>query len=156
MIVRLRTLALFAALVLLPATAQAGWYYPCGCQSAPVYPAHYGHYYYRYYHHRYWRYWLPRWRGVELTRNVYAAPYALRRYPYVNGYGSYRLVRPTYFEHERPVVVRPEPRPIGPDNMLGGARRVINADAQITILGPDRMTIRLFRKERGRVLIPGD
>ena len=28
----------------------------------------------------------------------------------------------------------------------GGEKRVIHADAEITILGPDRMSIRLFRK----------
>ena len=37
-----------------------------------------------------------------------------------------------------------------------GAQRVIDADAQVTILGPDRMNIRLFRKGRGRIIVhPG-
>ena len=40
--------------------------------------------------------------------------------------------------------VEPAPRR-GNDN----ARRVIAADAEVTILGPDRMTIRLFRKGQG-------
>ena len=30
-----------------------------------------------------------------------------------------------------------------------GKARVIRAEAEITILGPDRMSIRLFRKRRG-------
>jgi len=155
MIYRLRTLAvLIAAAVLLPVAAQAGWYSPCGCRQAPVYPSYYAHYYYGHYYHRYWRYWAARRRATELTQYVYAVPYGLRRYPYVNGYGSYQLVRPTYFDHERRVVVQAEPR--GGRDMLAGARRVIDADAQITILGPDRMNIRLFRKSRGRVLIPAD
>ena len=38
-------------------------------------------------------------------------------------------------------------------SMRGGRddnkKRVIKADAEITILGPDRMSIRLFRKGRG-------
>jgi hypothetical protein len=33
-----------------------------------------------------------------------------------------------------------------------GQPRVIDADAQVTILGPDRMNIRLFRKGRGVVI----
>ena len=32
----------------------------------------------------------------------------------------------------------------------GGAQRVIRAEAEVTILGPDRMSIRLFRKQSGR------
>lgn len=40
--------------------------------------------------------------------------------------------------------------------MSGGdsKRRVIQADAEITILGPDRMSIRLFRKRHGRSAKP--
>ena len=38
-----------------------------------------------------------------------------------------------------------------------GKKRVIDADAQVTILGPDRMSIRLFRKGEGsNAKVPGD
>jgi len=36
-----------------------------------------------------------------------------------------------------------------PPAVLGEGRRVIHADAEITILGPDRISIRLVRKGAG-------
>jgi hypothetical protein len=37
-----------------------------------------------------------------------------------------------------------------PREQKKGERRVIRAEAEVTILGPDRMSIRLFRKQNGR------
>ena len=59
-----------------------------------------------------------------------------------------------------PPVPAPAPAPVAPrrkhtvtraDNPRAGRdeKRVIQADAEITILGPDRMNIRLFRKGHG-------
>ncbi len=131
---RPRTLALLAVIVttLLSAAAQAHWNNPCGCQRAPLYHS------YSHYHHRYY---LPRKRSyaaVELAPNVFAIPYRLRHYPYVSGVGAYGERGPAVIESER-----------GVDQ---GQSHVIDADAQVTILGPDRMNIRLFRKGRGVVI----
>jgi len=38
----------------------------------------------------------------------------------------------------------------------GGKKRVIEADAEVTILGPDRMSIRLFRKRGTQVKVSAD
>jgi len=46
---------------------------------------------------------------------------------------------------EQPRQAAPAQRPIRDDNK----KRVIQADAEVTILGPDRMMIRLFRKGQG-------
>jgi hypothetical protein len=134
MINRTRIFALVAAAaVLLPAAAQAHWDNRCGCQHAPLYRYHHA-----YYHHRYY---APRERdvaAVQLAPDVFAIPYHLRRYPYVSGgYGDGGVVS------------------IGAPAIVGsasGEQRVIDADAQVTILGPDRMNIRLFRKGRGVVI----
>ena len=127
---RTRLLALIAAAaVLLPAAAQAHWNSWCGCWGA--------HYRYHYSHYRGW-YYVPRERSslaVELAPNVFAVPYRLRHYPYVSGgYDNDGLVAPAIAGSAR------------------GQSRVIDADAQVTILGPDRMDIRLFRKGRGVVI----
>ena len=45
-----------------------------------------------------------------------------------------------------PVVSAPAPAPFVRLGRAAGKRRVIDADAEITILGPDRMNIRLYRK----------
>ena len=132
MINRTRIFALIAAVaVLLPAAAQAHWNNRCGCQRAPLYRTYHSHYYY----------YAPRERdyvAVELAPNVFAIPYHLRRYPYVSGdYGEGAVAS----IHELAIV--------GADR---GQSRVIDADAQVTILGPDRMNIRLFRKGRGVVI----
>jgi hypothetical protein len=44
------------------------------------------------------------------------------------------------------------PQPRDPDTRMSGddgKKRVIQADAEVTIIGPDRMSIRLFRKGQG-------
>lgn len=128
---RLRTFALvLAAATALPAAAQAHWWHPCGCQHAPAYYAHRSHDYAR------------PVLAEELTKNVFAIPYRLRHYPYVSGYYGYggrgiAGVGASMIGHE----------PI--------QSRVIDADAKVNIIGPDRMTIQLYRKGRG-VIIHGD
>jgi hypothetical protein len=79
-----------------------------------------------------------------LAPNVFAVPYRLRHYPYVSG-GYRGLVDTTD-------IVR-EPAVVGSG---GGEQRTIKADAEVTILGPDRMNIRLFRKDRGRIIVHPD
>ncbi len=135
MINRPRILALIlAAAALLPAAAQAHWNNPCGCQRAPLYWRH------SHYHGRYYAPHVHDVVAVQLAPNVFAIPYHLRRYRYVSGgYGEGRIV-----SIGAPAIVGSE----------SGEQRVIDADAQVTILGPDRMNIRLFRKERGVVVYP--
>lgn len=130
MVCRPRILALLvAAAVLLPPAAQAHWVDPCACR--PLYPYHHWHH-----HHRYGPR-LPFSASVELTQYVFAVPYHLRSYyPYASGYGG---EGPAYDERVEYRRRSAEPR-------------VINADAQITIQGPDRMTIRLLRKGRGSTI----
>jgi hypothetical protein len=128
---------------MLPAAAQASWLDPCGCQRV----SHY-RYYHSHYHHRYV---LPRERSyvaVELAPNVLAIPYRLPRYPYVSGFDGSAdrgIINTTRIVREAPVVVEDDGAP-----RENGKQRVIRAEAEVTILGPDRMNIRLFRKGRGR------
>jgi hypothetical protein len=136
MIKRTRILSLIAAAaVFLPAAAQAHWNSWCGCQAA--------HHRYSYSHYHY-RYGVPRERSyvaVELAPDVFAIPYRLRHYPYVSGgYGDDDMLGSG------------APAVVGSDTTGRGQSRVIDADAQVTILGPDRMNIRLFRKGRGVVI----
>ena len=72
---------------------------------------------------------------VEHRRIVDDPPHVIERVHYDDG-------RPA----RRANVQIDEPRP--PDQ--GGVQRVIRAEAEVTILGPDRMSIRLFRKGDGR------
>jgi hypothetical protein len=83
---------------------------------------------------------------VELAPNLFAVPYRLRRFPYahphcLDGCGS---GAPIVFE--RNVAVED-----GDAYRETGEARAIRAEAEVTILGPDRMIIRLFRKGRGRM-----
>ena len=121
---RILALAAIAAAALLPAAAQAHWDNRCGCQRAALYHRHY----------------VPHERGVvavQLTPDVFAIPYHLRHYPYVSGgYRDGRVVG----------------GPVVAESGAAAQSRVIDADAEVTILGPDRMNIRLFRKGRGVVI----
>lgn len=148
MINRPRKLVLLAviAAAMLPAAAQASWLDPCRCQRAS-----HDQYYHSHHHHRYA---LPRERSyvaVELAPNIFAVPYRLPRYPYVSGYDGYAdrgIVNTTRIVREAPVVEDADaPRQSGRQS---GKQRVISAEAEVTIVGPDRMNIRLFRKGRGR------
>jgi len=130
MINRTRIFAFAAAVAaLLPAAAQAYWDHPCGCQRA----------FQRYHHARYYVPREPEYVAVELAPNVFAIPYRLRHYPYVSGgYGDGVKVG--------------APGVVQSGAIERSQSRVIDADAQVTILGPDRMNIRLFRKGRGVVI----
>ena len=75
---------------------------------------------------------------VETTRYVDDPPRVVERYTVVDD-----------ADGEKKVVAEAP----AADKRKGGKneRRVIQADAEITILGPDRMTIQLYRKgERGK------
>jgi hypothetical protein len=151
MIARPRILALLAiaAAALLPAAAQAHWVHPCGCEPAPLYP--YFHHY-RHYHHRYAD---ERYVAVELAPNTFAIPYRLRAYPYMRRAPAALWREQGYVD--RTVSVR-EPAVVIEDGARrdSGQARTIKADAEVTILGPDRMNIRLFRKGRGTPIKSGD
>ena len=196
----LAVLAMIAAGLLPPASAQAQ-YYAATAQPAPLYP-----------------YAVPTDRpyAVEVAPNTYVIqrPAASRTYPYTRGRASNpapepsapkfdRLPKPadralieelrkrsqtkrTVIEtkkivHDAPVVVETKryvddaPRVIERRHVVEDAplrarhqqatvaesdtgkragrddnkKRVIEADAEVTILGPDRMSIRLFRKGQG-------
>ena len=81
---------------------------------------------------------------VETTRYVDEPPRVVERYTVVDDSNG-----------EKKVVVEP-PHGDAPvagtnDKPAKGQKRVIQADAEITVLGPDRMTIQLYRKgERGK------
>jgi hypothetical protein len=137
MINRSRKLALLAAVAvagMVPAAAQA---HCCRSSNAEP-PAFHHHHHYVAYHERAY--------DVELAPNLFAVPYRLRHFPYVHpqcldGCGS---GAPIVFE--RNVVVED-----GDAYRETGEARAIRAEAEVTILGPDRMIIRLFRKGRGRI-----
>ena len=155
MINRLRTLVpiVIAAAALLPAAAQAHWFDPCRCQRAPLYRSYHA------YHH--YRYFAPRERpyvAVQLAPNVFAIPYRLRDYSYVSSFEIDRAHEAWQRRYaNRPVFVDGQEVVVEDEGVRrgSGAQRVIDADAQVTILGPDRMTIRLFRKGRGTTVKPG-
>ena len=127
---RLLALSVYAA-ALLPAAAQAHWVGPCGCQHVHDYSWRYHH------HHHYWLHERTS-HAVELTENVFAVPYRLRHYPYVSfGGGMAGVYEPA----------------IGSSAALDRARE-IDADAKVTIIGPNRMDIQLYRKGRGTIINP--
>jgi len=67
------------------------------------------------------------------------------------------LIHPLHEVGEEDVVIEPGGSPSESKRLVKGkhaargasTKRVIRADAEVTILGPDRMSIRLFRKGRG-------
>jgi hypothetical protein len=76
---------------------------------------------------------------IERRRIVDDPPRVVERYRYEDG-------RPA----KRADVHLDEPRVDEPrDHKKGAVRRVIHAEAEVTILGPDRMSIRLYRKQSG-------
>ena len=133
MINRSRKLALLAVVAtgMVPAAAEAH----C-CRSSNAEPPPFHRHYVAHHEPAY---------DVELAPNLFAVPYRLRHFPYVHpqcldGCGS---GAPIVFE--RNVVVED-----GDAYRETGETRAIRAEAEVTILGPDRMIIRLFRKGRGR------
>ena len=88
--------------------------------------------------------------AVELAPNIYAIPYRLRAYPYVHCLDGCGRRAPVVIETERGIEDTGE-------RGENGKQRVIRAEAEVTILGPDRMNIRLFRKGQGSsVKAPAD
>jgi hypothetical protein len=87
---------------------------------------------------------------VELAPTVFAPPYRLRHFPYVGCLDGCGRRAPRVIER-RAVVEETDV------TSESGKQRVIRAEAEVTILGPDRMNIRLFRKERGSTIhVPAD
>jgi hypothetical protein len=134
MINRSRKLALLAVVAagMVPAAAQAHCCRSSNAEPPPFHRRHYVAHQERAY-------------DVELAPNLFAVPYRLRHFPYVHpqcldGCGS---GAPVVFE--RNVIIED-----GDAYRESGETRAIRAEAEVTILGPDRMIIRLFRKGRGR------
>ncbi len=133
MINRSRKLALLAVVAtgMVPAAAEAH----C-CRSSNAEPPLFHRHYVAHHEPAY---------DVELAPNLFAVPYRLRHFPYVHpqcldGCGS---GAPVVFE--RNVIIED-----GDAYRESGETRAIRAEAEVTILGPDRMIIRLFRNGRGR------
>jgi hypothetical protein len=139
-----RKLLLLLAVIaagMLPAAAKAHWNCSPCARPAPLYPyaVQEGPY------------------AVELAPNTFAIPYRLRAYPYVHcldGCGHRAQRHRRGYVDEAPVIIETE----GAIEDAGarresGKQRVIRAEAEVTILGPDRMNIRLFRKGRGTTVI---
>ena len=124
---KLVLLAVIAAGMLPAAAAQAHCCRSSYAEPAPLYP-----------------YVVPeeQFYAVELAPNVYAVPYATRAYPYVHCLDGCGSRAPAVIETARVVEDAGAPRE-------NGKQRVIRAEAEVTIIGPDRMNIRLFRKGRG-------
>lgn len=129
---RLAVLAMIAASVLPATGAQAQyheWHYP---HPAPLYP--------------YKVQDSPRF-VIQVAPDTYAVrrPDALRAYPYVRcldrcgGRWEYSTVK------HRAISTR-EPATVGERY---AKKRVVHVNAEVTILGPDSMNIRLFRKGQG-------
>jgi hypothetical protein len=132
---KLVLLAVLAAGMLPAATAQAHCCRSSYAEPAPLYP-----------------YAVPEEQpyAVELAPNIYAIPYRLRTYPYVHCLDGCGRRAPVVIETERGI----EDTGARGEN---GEQRVIRAEAEVTILGPDRMNIRLFRKGQGSsVKAPAD
>lgn len=80
---------------------------------------------------------------IETKRYVDDPPRVIERYNIVEG-------KPARVKNKRVATAESDDAPVidkraGKENV----KRVINAEAEITILGPDRMSIRLFRKGDG-------
>jgi hypothetical protein len=143
---KLALLAIVAAGLMPAAAAHAHWNCRSCAGPAPLYPYHHRHYY---------RYVEAHPLAVQLAPNVFAIPYRLRAFPYVrclDGCGSHVQWQRGYGE-EAPVTIETEESGAP---LESGKQRVIRAEAEVTIIGPDRMNIRLFRKERGTTIERGD
>ena len=79
---------------------------------------------------------------IETTRVVDDPPTVIERRRYVGDTQAPRRKQATV-ERKR------EPKVVDAPKRDDGKKRVIEADAEVTILGPDRMSIRLFRKGKG-------
>lgn len=83
---------------------------------------------------------------IETTRVVDDPPTVIERRHYVDGAAPAPAQGP---RRKQAAVPQREPQPIEMPKREDGKKRVIEADAEVTILGPDRMSIRLFRKGKG-------
>lgn len=81
---------------------------------------------------------------IETTRVVDDPPKVIERRHYVDDSPPVSAPR-----RKQTAERAREPLNVEPPKREGGKKRVIEADAEVTILGPDRMSIRLFRKRRG-------
>jgi hypothetical protein len=79
---------------------------------------------------------------VETKRYVDDPPRVVERYVDTEG-------RPIRAKNKRVATVEVDEPIIDKRKTNGNEKRVINAEAEITIIGPDRMSIRLFRKGDG-------
>jgi len=152
----LRQLGVIAVIVagVLPMTAAQAQYYGGPAQPAPLYPYAVQH------PHAVQR---DRPYIVQQTPNTYVIqrPSYTRAYPYVRSRSAYipgdraRIVERHHMVEDEPMRSR-RTRAIVEERETGkrtsrddNKKRVIQADAEVTILGPDRMNIRLFRKGQG-------
>ncbi len=103
------------------------------------------------------------WYGPPDTRTAPLYPYAREGESYEAGmasdvHRSHRHMRGYSHASARRGIIRADRRlrradrvdtTVGSGRKNAAERRVIRADAEITIVGPDRMTIKLLRKRRG-------
>jgi hypothetical protein len=87
---------------------------------------------------------------IETTRIVDDPPKVIERRRYVDDTPAPRRKRATVEQQRASKVERArEPNVVDAPKRDDGKKRVIEADAEVTIFGPDRMSIRLFRKGKG-------
>lgn len=87
---------------------------------------------------------------IETTRVVDDPPKVIERRRYVDDTQAPRRRQAAAEPQRAPKVGRArEPKVVDAPKRDDGKMRVIKADAEVTILGPDRMSIRLFRKGKG-------
>jgi hypothetical protein len=129
-----RHLALFAviAAALLPAAGAQAQYRGASAQPAPLYPyAVQGH--------------QPDAAEVAPNTDRVRRPASARTYPYVGHRGGHAALNRPHKKADRALIEQLHRRASRVDSKT----RVIQADAEITIHGSDRMSIRLFRKGSG-------
>ncbi|MDI3468102.1 MAG: hypothetical protein OJF62_000165 [Pseudolabrys sp.] len=99
---------------------------------------------------------------IALAAAFGGAAHAQQGYPYVRPQPQYAPVPHAYpyvtpprsahrvarSHHKQKATVAVHDKPLAPMTQDGGTR-VIHAEAEVTILGPDRMNIRLYRKRDG-------
>lgn len=82
---------------------------------------------------------------IETKRYVDDPPRVIERRHYVDDDAPSAV--PPKRRGKQVATIEPQPKPAGKRaQRADNSRRVIEADAEVTILGPDRMSIRLFRK----------
>lgn len=84
---------------------------------------------------------------IEHQRVVDDPPRVIERHHYVDDAGRIEPAPPTRRQRTAKIETDDVKLPSAPKGK--GEKRVIRAEAEVTILGPDRMSIRLFRKRKG-------